>query len=754
MAARICLLMLIGQALLLSSGFAAERKITPEDRAYWAFQPVNPPAVPKVKDSRWVRNPIDNFILAKMEKAGVQPSPPADKITLLRRAYLDLIGLPPTLEEVDAFLADKSPKAFSKAVDRLLDSPQYGERWARHWLDLARYAESEGFKADETRPNAWRYRDYVINSFNADKPYDRFVCEQIAGDELWPDDSQARVATAFNRHYPDESNARNLVQRRQDILNDMTDATSAVFMGLTASCARCHDHKYDPILQADYYRLQAFFANTAAKDDIALVSDKELKNYQEKRGHWEEQTRDIREQMSVIEKPRRDALVKEYFDKYPSEIQAALKKPEAELNPMDRWLVWKAHQYLGPDSHEFVGATSVVVNGLKRQAREQWDDLKEQLDKFAPSRPADLPIGSALVDINGDAPKTFVLSRGVFDQPRAEVQPGFLSVLGTNDATIVPPKNLNSTGRRTALAKILTDPKNPLTARVMVNRIWGWHFGRGIVGTPSDFGTRGEKPTHPELLDWLASEFVKNAWSIKHIHRLILNSSAWQESSGYSEIAAKADPDDKLLWHFPRQRLEGETIRDSALAVAGLLNPAMGGPSVFPELPTGMPAPMGGWKVSAKEDERHRRSVYIFVRRNTRYPMFDAFDEPDPHESCPRRNVTTSPIQALTLLNSQLTLEWAESFAGRVLENAGPSVDKQIDTAFRLAYGRGPDAEEAKTSESFFQSQREIITERESKGETLSLPSKLPDGADRAGAATLVDFCHTLLNMDEFVYQN
>ncbi|MDB6022997.1 MAG: hypothetical protein JWQ04_2854 [Pedosphaera sp.] len=747
-------LLLIGHALLMSPVAATERKIGPEDRAYWAFQKVSQPANPEVKDPHWVRNPIDAFVLARLEKAGMQPSPPADKTTLLRRAYLDLIGLPPSPQEVEAFLTDMSPKAFSKAVDRLLASPQYGERWARHWLDLARYAESEGFKADETRPNAWRYRDYVINAFNSDKPYDRFVSEQIAGDELWPDDPQAHVATAFNRHYPDESNARNLVQRRQDILNDITDATSAVFMGLTCSCARCHDHKYDPILQSDYYRLQAFFANTAAKDDVPLCSAKELKQYREQRALWEEKTRAIRDEMSDLEAPGSAALVKEYFDKYPAEIQAALKKPASDLNPMDRWLVWKANQYLGPDSHEFVGATSAVMGKLKPDAKKRWQELKAELDTFAALRPADLPIGSSMIDIGREAPKTCVLSRGVFDQPKAEVQPGFLTVLGTNDAIIVPPKNLDSTGRRTALAKILVDPNNPLTARVMVNRIWGWHFGRGIVATPSDFGTRGERPTHPELLDWLAGEFVRHGWSIKHMHRLILNSSAWQQASGYREVAANADPDDKWLWRFPRQRLEGETIRDSALAVAGLLNPAIGGPSVFPELPAGMPAPMGGWKVNADLEQRNRRSIYIFVRRNTRYPMFDAFDEPDPHESCPRRNVTTSPVQALTLLNSELTLTWAENFAGRVLDAAGPDVDRQIDAAFHLAYGRGPDAEEKKTVQSFFQSQQEILAERQARGEALALPPKLPASADPLRAATLVDFCHTLLNMDEFVYQN
>lgn len=752
---RITALLVVWHSLFLPAGLAAPAKeITPEDRAWWAFQKVSRSAAPEVKNTRWARNPIDAFILAKLEAARLQPAPPADKATLLRRAYLDMVGLPPTPQELAAFLADKSPRAFEKVIDRLLASPQYGERWARHWLDLARYAESEGFKADETRPNAWRYRDYVIKSFNTDKPYDRFVCEQIAGDELWPDDSDARVATGFNRHYPDESNARNLVQRRQEILNDITDTTGAVFIGLTYACARCHDHKYDPILQADYYRLQAFFANVGARDDLELCSAKEAAEYRKKLSAWEEKTKDIRAEMSGIESRERKAQEKDYFDKYPADVKAAWNKPESERTPMERWMVWKAKQYLDPASHEYVGATSVVIGKLRGEQKARWQELKAELDEFPEPRPADPPMGIGLVDLGREAPKTCVLARGVFDKPREEVQPGFLTVLDPGPAKIVPPAEIASTGRRTALAKILTDPNNPLTARVMVNRIWQYHFGRGIVATPSDFGSRGERPTHPELLDWLADEFVRHDWSIKYLHRLILSSSAYQEASAYREAAAQIDPEDKLLWRFPRQRLEGEVIRDSALAVAGRLNLKMGGPSVFPELPDGMPTPAGGWKVNAQTDERDRRSVYIFVRRNTRYPMFDAFDEPDPHESCSRRNVTTSPVQALTLLNSRLTLEWAQSFAGRVLESAGPDPDQQIETAFRLAYCRKPDREEMKTVRKFFQTHREIIAERASKGEGLALPPKMPDGADTVHAATLVDFCHTLMNMDEFVYLN
>lgn len=742
--------LVLGQRLICQGA----DEFAPEDRAHWAFQKVSRPELPTVKNIRWVRNPIDAFVMAELEAKNIEPAPPADKVTLLRRAYLDLIGIPPSPKEVDAFLADKSNKAFDRVVERLLASPHYGERWARHWLDLARFAESEGFKADETRPNAWRYRDYVIKSFNNDKPYDRFVREQIAGDELWPDDVDARIATAFNRHYPDESNARNLMQRRQEILNDITDTVGAVFTGMPYGCARCHDHKYEPILQTDYFRLQAFFANTAARDDIVLVSVEEANQYREKLELWEEKTREIREAMDAIEKPKRDALVKEYFDKYPPEIQTILKKSDAERNAFEKQMARKARQYLDPNSHEFVGDTEAVVGKLKGAEKERWRELKAELDQFAHLHPGNLPTGTGVADIGREAPKTYVLGRGVYDKPQEEIQPGFLTILNPQPAKIMAPTSLASTGARTALANLLTDPDNPLTARVLVNRLWHYHFGKGIVGTPSEFGLKGERPTHPALLDWLTSEFVCNGWSMKTLHRLIMTSSTYQQSSAYRATAAQIDPQNKLLWRFPPQRLEGEVIRDSALAVAGLLNPKMGGPSIFPELPEGMLAPRGGWKVDSELAERNRRSVYVFVRRNTRYPMFDSFDMPDPHESCARRNVTTSPIQALTLLNSKLTLEWAQSFAGRVVESAGANQTKQIETAFRLAYGRLPDKTEKQTVKEFFQSHREILANRLARGEKLALPPNLLEKVEPVHAAALVDLCHMLINANEFVYRN
>ena len=741
-------------AFTIAAAAPTEKIFDERDRAHWAFQKVVRPAAPNVGYPQRVWNPIDAFILVELEARKIPPSPAADKLTLIRRASLDLIGLPPTPQEIDDFLSDRSPNAFAQVVDRLLASPHYGERWGRHWLDLARYAESEGFKADETRPNAWRYRDYVIKSLNADKPYDRFVREQIAGDELWPDDPDARIATAFNRHYPDESNARNLMQRRQEILNDITDTVGAVFTGMTYACARCHDHKVDPILQTDYYRLQAFFANTAARDDVPLVAAEQLRQHGQKMAAWEEKTRTIREEMESIEAPHRAAIVKDYVDKYPAEIQAILNKTDDERNPFERQMAWKAKQYLDPKSHEYIAGTTAIVGKLKGEKKERWQELKKQRDEFAQLHPGELPIGSAMTDIGMEAPKTFLLNRGFFDKPKDEVAPGLMQILYSEPARIPTPKSGETTGRRAALANLLADPENPLTARVIVNRVWQHHFGRGIVGTPSDFGLKGDRPTHPQLLDWLASEFVRTGWSLKALHTLIMTSSTYQQSSLYRETAAKLDPENKLLWRFPRQRLEGEVIRDSALAVAGLLNTKMGGPSIFPELPAGMPAPRGGWKVNDDATERNRRSVYVFVRRNTRYPMFDSFDMPDPHESCSRRNITTSPVQALTLLNSRLTLEWAQGFAGRVLDNAGTDARKQIETAFRLACGRLPDQTERRMAEEFFQSHRALLTERAADGGKLVLPTGVSESVESVHAAVLVDFCHALINANEFVYRN
>lgn len=704
---------------------SAEKAFTKEDLAHWAFQPVASVTAPKGK-----AHPIDAFVAAKLAEKDLKLNAPADRRTWLRRAALDLTGLPPSPEEIEVFLKDESADAFGAAVDRLLASPAYGERWARHWLDLARYAESEGFKADETRPNVWRYRDYVIRSLNADKPYDRFVQEQIAGDELWPNDPDALVATGFNRHYADESNARNLMQRRQEILNDITDTVGAVFTGVTYACARCHDHKFDPILQSDYFRLQAFFANTAAADSIVLASAEKVAEHQARLAVWEEKTAAIRAEMEELLAPKRAEIIADYVEKYPEPIQAALAKRAAERNPFECQMVAKAELYIKPESHQYIANNNAAAAKLKGEQRERWGELTKQLLAFKDLHPGELPIGAGVRDLGDMAPKTHLLARGNWDSPKEEVAPGLLKIIDAAPAKVQP--LAKTTGRRAALAKLLTDPGNPLTARVMANRIWHYHFGRGIVGTPSDFGLKGERPTHPELLDWLANEFVKSGWSMKAMHRLIMTSETYRQSSAGRAEGLAADPENKLLWRYPRHRLEGEVIRDSALKVAGLLNVKMGGPSVFPELPAGMDS-RGGWHVSKQAEERNRRSIYIFVRRNTRYPMFETFDMPDTHESCARRNVTTSPLQALSMMNSKLALEWAEAFAERVRAKAGEGGAAQVETAFEMALGRLPTPAEKKIAAEFFAEHGKVVAEEK---------------------AILSDFCHMLLNSNEFVYVN
>lgn len=725
-----------------------ERKFTDAELNYWAYKPVQKPAVPAVKNRAWVKTPVDAFILKDLEDKKINPSRPADKITLLRRATLDLTGLPPTPEEVRAFLADQSSKAFEKVVDRLLASPHYGEKWARHWLDLARYAESEGFKSDETRPHVWHFRDYVIKAFNEDKPYDRFVKEQIAGDELWPDNPDALIATAFNRHYPDESNARNLKQRRQEILNDITDTVGAVFLGTTFACARCHDHKFDPVLQKDYYKLQAFFAGVRTRDDILLAPPSQVAEYKRKLAVWEEKTKEIREQIAQLEAPVIKAIYEENFNKYPAEIQEAIKMSPEKRDPMQWLMFYKASWLLDSKADEDGNG---VGKRLKGEARKQWDELQAKLAAFNDIKPQPLPIGSGITDVGREAPATHVLRGGAYDAPLEEVQPGFLTIIDPEPAKI-PPARTNTTGRRTALANWLTDPRNPLAARVMANRIWHYHFGRGLVATPSDFGLMGEADGSKALLDYLASTFVQKGWSIKAMHRLILLSNTYQQSSDFNPEAAKADPDNKLLWRFQRYRLTGEEIRDAILFVSGRLNPKMGGPSVFPDLPEGMQV-RGGWKKNEDEQEKNRRSVYVFIRRNSRFPLFQTFDMPDTHESCARRSTTTTAPQALALLNDKAVFGAAQSFAARVLETSGPDVNSQIRTAYQLALAREPDAAELDLARSFLQKQSALIKTRLEEQKPIAVPHDLAPNVAPVTAA-LVDFCHVLFNSNEFVYIN
>ncbi len=464
----------------------AEKKFTDQQRRYWALQEVVKPPTPAVKSGA-ARNPVDAFIQARLDEKKVQANPPADKITLIRRATLDLTGLPPSPEQTQAFLADRSPDAFAKLVDRLLASPQYGERWGRHWLDLARYADTGGFKEDAERPDIWRYRDYVIQSFNQDKPYDRFIREQIAGDELYPQDPIAKTAMGFNRQFTEELGAQVIEAQRQDILNDITDTVGSVFLGLTYGCARCHDHKFDPILHRDYYRLQAFFANVRTEDHAMLVPEEEQRAYKEQYAAWEAKTRQARSTMDKLVEPIREARLKESLARFPEEVREACLMPAEKRNPYQRMIYLMAKPQLDLD-------IAILARRLKGDQAKQFAELAAEVKKYDAMKPAEPPVAQMIVDYERDSPKTYVLAVGNWEAPKEEVQPGYLSILDPRPAKIVAPEKLNSSGRRTVLANWLADSRNPLTARVMVNRIWQHHFGRGIVATPSDFGVMASVP--------------------------------------------------------------------------------------------------------------------------------------------------------------------------------------------------------------------------------------------------------------------
>ena len=686
----------------------------------WAYQPVERPAIPQVKNEKWVRTPVDAFVLQKLEAAKLTPSADADRATFIRRATLDTWGLLPTPAEVRAFEKDRSKDAYEKLVTRLLASPRYGERWGRRWLDLTRYADSDGYNADGPRPNAYRYRDYVIKAFNDDKPYDRFVKEQIAGDELWPTEKEALIATGFLRNFPDEINARDLNLKKQEIANDLTDTVGTVLLGSTIGCAQCHNHKFDKISQKEYYQLQAFFVNASASDDIPAASEAEQAEYQKKKEKYDAATKDIQAKMDAILQPVIDKLEEDRLSGFVPETRVSITKPENEQSAYDRWIY---HRNLWT----MQGRTRNAVARLKQKDPENYTkylDLEADLKKFDKLKPKELGNISALTELrHADAPPTYVLFKGIYDRKLEEVQPGF-PALFTDDKPVVQP-TATSSGRRTALANWLVDGKNPLTARVFVNRLWGQYFGRAIVESVGDFGKMGVKPTHPELLDYLADTFVHDGqWSIKALQRQILLSSTYRQSSAFRADAQKIDPQNKLLGVFPRQRLDAEEIRDSLLQAAGLLDETIGGPAVYPPLPPiASQAGFGenAWKVSENPRDQNRRSGYVFVKRNNPYPLLDTFDWANPQSVHGKREVTTTAPQALALINSDLVYSWSQVLAGRVLREEKKDSDR-IDELFAILYSRKPSTEESKTLLAFLDSQQKLLAAQVAEGKPIVAP--------------------------------
>jgi hypothetical protein len=772
-----------GIALALSgNSLAAEDKsavseagqpATQSKSKLWSYQPVKSPAIPDVKQKDWVRTPIDAFVLAQQEAKGIEPSKEADRAAFIRRAALDVTGVIPTPEEVDAFVSDESSDAYEKLVDRLLASPKYGERQGRKWLDLARYADSTGFQNDNDRLNMWRYRDYVINSFNQDKPYSKFIQEQLAGDELWPGDEQALIATGFMAQFPDNSNSRDLVQRKYQITTDITDTVGKVVLGQTVECARCHNHKFDKISQKDYFSLQSFFANIAPVDNIPVANKGEVDlAYEEQQAKWEAATKDIRAKKKAIIDTHREEALKYHKERYLTDSREAIFKSKDKWNARDRWVNHRLANVTDDRSLESYfqeKGESTDSKTFNKEIAAQWAELEKlnkELKKFSNLKPATSSNTiSAMTELGSpDAPPSFVFAVGDHEKPLEEVQPAFPEAI-TSEKPDIQPLPFSS-GRRSALVKWLTSPTNPLTARVYVNRIWDQYFGKGIVATVSDFGKAGQKPTNPELLDYLADKFVKDNWDVKKLHREILLSSVYRQSSDYREDVAKADPDNQLLAVFPRQRLEAEQVRDSLLAAAGKLEDKVGGPSVYPPLPAAINTKYGTnnaqqndqmWQTSKDVHDQNRRSLYVFTRRSIPYPILDSFNAASPQEAHSKREVTTTPLQALTLFNSELIFDWSKSLAGRVINESGEGEEARIDRLYEILFSRKADDAEKESLEAFLNEQEAIIRAKATDGKfEVNVPNGInKDKAltDPVKAAAFVDLVHVVANSNEFIYR-
>ena len=842
-----------------------EYQITAKDRAHWAFRPIARPAVPAIRDRAGggSGNPIDAFIRARLDAKGLQPNPPATKQELIRRATYDLTGLPPTPEEVEAFLNDPSPLAYEALVDRLLDSPRYGEKWGRHWLDLVRFAETNSYERDGAKPNAWRYRDYVIRALNDDKPFDRFVREQIAGDELPDADTESLIATGYYRLgiWDDEPTDRE--QALFDGLDDIVATTGQVFLGLTIDCARCHDHKLDPIPQKDYYRLVSFFRNInhyrngGPTDEVPLLNGAAARQAFEARVREHEQKKDqVQGAITAIENEFRrlyqeaqgvrigasdldDLIYRFYRDTWDRLPEFDALKPEEtgtltgrlfDIAPRTRdtafgfvfegtLVVPKDGTYTfyldSDDGSRLLVAGQTIVEydgihgvgterngnavlsagrvpirleyfqrqhgfglsagwsgpGVERRAlsasttraEPKVDDLSPR-DMAALVRSegvrllgadrvrdyeglrrtlkelvrANVPGETALcvTEAGATAPETYVLLRGNAHVTGDKVEPAFLSVLDQPAPAIPAPlPGARTSGRRLVLANWIASADNPLTPRVMANRVWQHHFGRGIVRSPNNFGLQGDRPTHPELLDWLAAEFVAQGWRLKPLHRLIMTSCAYRMSSRTNPEALAKDPVNDAFWRFDMRRLGAEEIRDSILATTGTLNLKMYGPGVYPEIPAevmaGQSRPGFGWGKSPPE-EQARRSVYVHVKRSLLMPILESFDVAETDRATPVRFATTQPTQALAMLNSEFLNRQAKLLAARLRRESGPEVPAAVARALRLATARDPQDAEVRRG--------------------VALIESLKTGGGMTDDGALEAFCLVVLNLNEFMY--
>ena len=735
----------IDQGVSYPAHAVAARPVAGQASGFWAFQPVRKPETPPVMNGAWVFNPIDAFILARLELERIQPSPGANRATLLRRLSLDLIGLPPTVEDIEAFVSDNRPDAYERVVDRLLQSPHYGEKWARFWLDQARYGDSDGYEKDWVRPNAWRYREWVIRALNEDMPFDRFTIEQNAGDLLPNATVDDKVAAGFHRNtLTNREGGVDNEQFRFENVVDRASTVGTVWLGLTVGCAQCHDHKFDPIKQSDFYRFAAFFDNL---DEVEIDAPMPGEI-----GPWMRTHAEYRE--------KREAILQEY---HVAELQAGweAKMLEAAATPgkhTDWDLAWDVLLKLcaGGDCEAIIRTRPEQRTTRQREVltdhfvknyhfavgeakikEVNFKELEAKLESLKATYPQ-LTQASTVAESSKQR-KSYIRIRGNYKALGIEVHPGLPEIFGV-------PQSDHMT--RLDLARWLVSPRNPLTARVIVNRFWQELFGQGIVKTSDDFGTQGDKPSHPELLDWLAAKFVEDGWSMKRIQKLMVMSATYRQSSEVRPDLQARDPNNILLARQSRLRLPAEIIRDEALASSGLLSPKIGGPSVRPPQPKGVAelayANSVKWAESKGED-RYRRGLYIHFQRTTPYPLLANFDAARGNVSVCRRLRSNTPLQALNLLNDPVFLEAAQALAYRVSNAA--SFEDRLSHAFRLALGRGPETREVERLKKFFDQQK-VIFDKDPQAAAALVPVA---GTDRTSDAAWVTLSSILLNLDEFI---
>lgn len=667
---------------------------TEDEKNFWSLQPVTKPALPDVASDGAVTHPIDRFVFAKLQQHDLQPAAQASPSVLIRRLYFGLLGVPPSPAErsrlrgvasdVDDFLGH-----WERLVDGLLDDHRYGEHWGRYWLDVVRYAESDGFRADFYRPEAWRYRDYVVNAFNQDKPYDYFVAEQLAGDEMFPDSLEAQVATGYLRTYLYEYNQRDARTQWQDILNQVTDVTGEAFLGLSMGCARCHDHKFDPILQQDYFRLQAAFGSMLPIDSVTVATPSSRQLHAAKVNRWKQKAAALHRQRDQLRAPYLEKARNSAVIKFPDDMQAIMAKPMKEWSPLERQLADLVNRQV------LFEYDRLKFNAADKKRLEQLD---REIKELSGDPPADLPTALTVTDTGRQLAKIHLAA----DPNLPTVAPGGLSIWNRKPFTVVSKQR--TTGARSALAKWLVHPRHPLTARVLVNRVWQHHFGTGLVATASDFGSLGDRPSHPELLDWLASEFVAHEYSIKWLQRMILTSSTYRMSSFHSDAAAceDIDPSNRLRWRFDIRRLNAEQIRDAMLTCSGELSAKLGGPSA--------------------NGDTNRRALYIKQQRNTPDQLLKSLDGTDGLNSIAKRNTTTTPVQALNLMNGKWVNDRATAMADRILSEANNHSPAALTTsAFEIALGRRPTLQDLQMTEAWLIGRQQPLTSSTSRSPSMQL---------------------------------